>query len=87
MSTLSSTTVAALYPSASMMRPQFGSPPCQLVFTSAELPTARAAASASATERAPLTRTVTTRCTPSPSRTIIFARDGHTWCSACWKAA
>ena len=30
-----------------MMRPQFGSPPCQLVFTSGLFATARAAASAS----------------------------------------
>ena len=36
-----------------MMRPQFGSPPCQLVFTSALLATARAAASASATTSRP----------------------------------
>src|SRR5882672_3295020 len=34
MSTFSSTTLAGEYPSASMMRPQFGSPPFQLVFTS-----------------------------------------------------
>ena len=45
-----------------MMRPQFGSPPCQLVFTSALFATARAAASASWTVLAPVTRTVTTRC-------------------------
>src|SRR6266481_418148 len=50
------------------MRPQFGSPPCQLVFTRALLATARAAASASAKLRAPLTRTVTKREAPSPSR-------------------
>src|SRR5258706_284608 len=66
------------------MRPQFGSPPHQLVFTNELLATARAAASASPNDRAPETRTVTKRETPSPSRTIIFASSRQTWFSADW---
>src|SRR5881275_1720555 len=70
-----------------MMRPQLGSPPFQLVFTSALFATARAAASASAKFRAPWTRTVTKRDTPSPSRTIIFASSRQTWLRTDWNIA
>ena len=65
-----------------MIRPQFGSPPHQLVLTSALLPTALAAAAAAALDLAPVTRTVTTRVMPSPSRTIILANSRQTWFSA-----
>ena len=41
-----------------MIRPQFGSPPCQLVLTNALLATARTAASASAWDFAPANRSV-----------------------------
>ncbi len=64
------------------MRPQLGSPPHQLVLTSALLATARAAASASAGVLAPRTRTVTKRETPSPSSTIFLASSSVTWSSA-----
>ena len=61
-----------------MILPQFGSPPLQLVLTSALLPTALAAASAWANDLAPVTRTVMTRLMPSPSRTIILANARQT---------
>src|SRR5262249_5515031 len=66
-------TPAPEYPTAHKIRPQFGSPPHQLVRTSELLATARAAISASRPVLAFRTRTVTNRDTPSPSRTIIFA--------------
>src|SRR2546423_10906504 len=69
------------------MRPQFGSPPHQLVLTSELLATARTAASASAKDLAPLTRKVTKRETPSPSRTIILANSRQTWLRANWKVS
>ncbi len=70
-----------------MIRPQFGSPPHQLVFTSTELHTARQATSASASFAAPLTSTVTTRLVPSPSRTIIRAKANATSLTAAWNTA
>src|SRR5438552_6195422 len=66
------------------MRPQFGSPPHQLVLTNELFATARAAASASPKDLPPETRTVTMRETPSPSRTIILANSRQTWFSADW---
>src|SRR4030095_3442748 len=61
----SSIILAPEYPSAHIIRPQFGSPPAQPHWTGAEFPTASAARRASPAEAPPCTSTSTNRETPS----------------------
>ena len=68
-------------PAACAMRPQLGSPPCSAVFTSGELATARAAASALCTWP-PRTITRAIRDAPSPSLTIMIASERSSASSA-----
>ena len=68
----------------SITRPQSGCLPAQAVLFSMELATARAANSASASDAAPLTLTVTNLSAPSPSCTIIIASSWQTF-SKAWK--
>ncbi len=67
---------------ASMMRPQFGSPPAHAHLTSVEFAIASAASFASRAEAAPSTWTSTSLDTPSPSFTIIRASATATCSSA-----
>src|SRR4051812_31248461 len=69
-------------PATATRRPQFGSAPWTAVFTSGELAIARAAVLASASDRAPVTSTVTSFVAPSPPRTIPSASGSHTCRSA-----
>src|SRR5579875_3715409 len=61
-------------PAAARIRPTFGSHPKSAVLTRGELAIRRATLSASARERAPLTRTIANFVAPSPSSAICRAR-------------
>ena len=72
-SMVSSTTGTPALPMAIMKRPMLGSWPKKAVLTSLELATVKATLRASATLRAPSTRTSTSLVVPSPSATILSA--------------